>query len=115
MDLVWRFVLGGAIVSLFALIGDVVRPQRFAGLFSAAPSVALATLALTIARSGAATASVEARSMLLGSIGFVAYAYTAQRLLATGRWPAFRVSVGALLVWGLAAFIAVTLLWAVGE
>lgn len=115
MDLVWRFVLGGAIVSLFALIGDVVRPKRFAGLFGGAPSVALATLALTIARSGAATASIEARSMVLGSIGFVVYAYTAQRLLATGRWPALRVSVGGLLIWGLATFSALALLWAAGE
>jgi hypothetical protein len=31
MDLLWRFLLGGAIVSLFALLGEVLRPKRFAG------------------------------------------------------------------------------------
>ena len=46
MEFVYRFILGGLIVSLFALIGDVLRPRSFAGLFGAAPLVALATLAL---------------------------------------------------------------------
>ena len=39
-----RFLVGGAVVSVFALIGDLVKPKSFAGLFGAAPSVALATL-----------------------------------------------------------------------
>jgi hypothetical protein len=103
MNLLWRFVLGGAIVSLFALIGDLVRPKRFAGLFGGAPSVALATLALTVAGSGAATAALEARSMILGSAAFVVYA-------CVGRWPASWVSSGALLVWALVAFAAALLL-----
>jgi hypothetical protein len=110
MDYVWRFLLGGTIVSVFALIGDVVRPKRFAGLFGGAPSVALATLALTISQSGAATASLEARSMILGGFGFVVYACACQRLLASGRWPAFRIAIGALLIWGLATFAAAALL-----
>ncbi len=61
-----RFLVGGAVVSLFALIGDVLKPKRFAGLFGAAPSVALATLSLTIAREGASYAAIEARSMMAG-------------------------------------------------
>jgi hypothetical protein len=112
MSLLWRFVLGGVIVSVFAFIGDVVRPKRFAGLFGGAPSVALATLALTVAGSGAATAAIEARSMILGSVAFVVYACSAQRLLAGGRWPASWVSIGALLVWGLVASMAAALLLA---
>lgn len=110
MNLLWRFMLGGVMVSLFAFIGDIVRPKRFAGLFGAAPSVALATLALTVAGSGPATASAEARSMILGSVAFVVYACIAQRLLAVGRWPASWVSIGALLAWGVVAFGAGALL-----
>jgi Protein of unknown function (DUF3147) len=37
-----RFVIGGLVVSVFAICGDVLRPKSFAGLFGAAPSVALA-------------------------------------------------------------------------
>jgi hypothetical protein len=39
-----RFLVGGTIVSLFALIGDLLKPKGFAGLFGTVPSVALATL-----------------------------------------------------------------------
>jgi uncharacterized membrane protein (GlpM family) len=110
MELLWRFLIGGAIVSLFALIGDVVRPKRFAGLFSAAPSVALATLALTAAREGPLVASIEARSMVLSSLGFILYVYIVQRILASGRWSAAMVSIAALAIWGVAAIAAGMLL-----
>ena len=74
MDLVVRFLVGGAIVSLFALIGDVLKPKGFAGLFGAAPSVALATLGLTIATHGKLYAAIEARSMVAGAAAFLLYA-----------------------------------------
>jgi len=35
MELVERFLLGGLIVSVFAVDGDVLRPMGFAGLFGA--------------------------------------------------------------------------------
>lgn len=43
-EYVIRFLVGGAVVSAFAMLGDLLRPQSFAGLFGAAPSVALARL-----------------------------------------------------------------------
>lgn len=103
MDLLWRFLLGGAIVSVFAFLGDVVRPKRFAGIFGGAPSVALATLALTAHKSGPLMASLEARSMILSSFGFVLYVYVALRLLATARWPPLLVAFAGLGIWGLVA------------
>ena len=39
MELIFRFIVGGLVVSLFAVIGDVLKPKSFAGLFGAAPSV----------------------------------------------------------------------------
>ena len=112
MELLWRFLLGGAIVSAFALVGDVVRPKRFAGLFSAAPSVALATLALTAAKDGPNVASIEARSMVLSSVGFIFYVYTVRRVLASGRSPAVWVSVATLPIWAAVALAAgVFLAW----
>src|ERR1700756_2191612 len=115
MELVWRFLLGGAIVSAFALVGDLVRPKRFAGLFSAAPSVALATLALTVAKDGPIVASIEARSMVLSGVGFIFYAYPVQRVLASGRRPAIWISVVALTIWAVVALAAgVLLTWSRG-
>jgi hypothetical protein len=46
MEHLVRFVAGGVVVLAVASLGDMLRPKSFAGLFGAAPSVALATLAL---------------------------------------------------------------------
>jgi hypothetical protein len=54
-----RAVLGGFVVSSFALLGDVLKPKSFAGLFGAAPSVALATLALAVHKHGAGYAALK--------------------------------------------------------
>lgn len=43
-EYILRFTVGGAIVSAFAPLGDMLRPKSFAGLLGAAPSVTLATL-----------------------------------------------------------------------
>jgi hypothetical protein len=104
MQLLWRFLLGGALVSAFALIGDVVRPKRFAGLFAAAPSVAIATLALTASFSGAEVAATEARSLIASSLALVIYVYVVERVLASARWPALATTLCALIVWILIAW-----------
>ena len=51
-EMVVRFFVGGLVVSLFATLSDALRPKSFAGLFGAAPSIALATLGLTIHKNG---------------------------------------------------------------
>jgi hypothetical protein len=43
-----RFLAGGIAVSAFAALADALRPKSFSGLFGAAPSIALATLVLTL-------------------------------------------------------------------
>jgi Protein of unknown function (DUF3147) len=72
-----RFVAGGLFVSAFAALGTVLKPKSFAGLFGAAPSVALASLILTARTEGAVYAAQEARSMIAGAIAFLIYAWTA--------------------------------------
>jgi hypothetical protein len=48
-----RFLAGGIAVSAFAVPGDTLRPKSFAGLFGAAPSIAPATLLITLSQKGA--------------------------------------------------------------
>ena len=103
MQLLGRFLLGGTLVSAFALVADVVRPGRFAGLFAAAPSVAIATLALTASASGADVAAIEARSMMVSSGAFLVYALVVERVLAGARWPATSTTLAAVGVWLLVA------------
>jgi hypothetical protein len=102
-SLLLRMVMGGIFVSSFALLADVLKPKSFAGLFGAAPSVALATLMLTIHAEGVSYAAEEARSMTGGAIAFGVYAYTV--CLALSRWPRHPwLVVSALLpVWGAVA------------
>jgi hypothetical protein len=76
-----RFIIGGVIVSAFAIVGDVLKPKSFAGLFGAAPSVALATLGLTIVSDGLSYAGAEARSMIAGAAAFFIYASLVSRIM----------------------------------
>jgi len=104
-ELIVRFMLGGAIVSLFSLAGDVFRPKSFAGLFGGAPSVALATLALTISKEGSRYASAECRAMLFGAASLAIYSVVICWLLMKGRLGAFRAAIFALPVWAGSAAV----------
>jgi uncharacterized membrane protein (GlpM family) len=101
MQLIFRFAVGGFIVSLFAALGDALKPKSFAGLFGAAPSVALATLGLTIAADGKLYAAIEARSMIIGAIAFCAYAALCSRL--SNRIHSKLATTSALAVWLICA------------
>ena len=103
-ELIFRFLVGGALVSVFAFIGDIVRPKSFAGLFGAAPSIALATLGLTIATEGRNYAAIEARSMVAGSVAFFIYASVVSKVMMRYKPPALTTTVSLLLVWFGTAF-----------
>jgi hypothetical protein len=98
-DIVVRFFIGGLVVSVFSLISDLLRPKTFAGLFGAAPSVALATLGLTILKEGKQYAAVEARSMILGAIALLVYAAAVSYVLLRFKLPAFPVTLMLLIFW----------------
>lgn len=63
-EYVIRFLAGGAVVSAFAMLGDLLRPKSFAGLFAAAPSVALATLGIAVYQHGAHYATLQTQAMI---------------------------------------------------
>ena len=98
MDLLIRFLIGGVVVSLFAVIGDMLKPKTFAGLFGAAPSVALATLGLTSYSKGALYAALEARSMMIGAIAFILYsaavAVIMMKFRPSARWTSLSLLPG---------------------
>jgi hypothetical protein len=99
MEYLIRFLAGGLVVSLFAVIGDVLRPKSFAGLFGAAPSVALATLTLAFWTKGGAYVAVEGRSMILGAIALAAYSLIVCQLLMRLRWSALAATTAAVIAW----------------
>lgn len=103
MELVVRFLAGGTIVSLFALLADVLKPKGFAGLFGAAPSVALATLTLTIATHGKLYAAIEARSMIAGAAAFLLYALSCLYFIGVKHARAAPTALAFWAVWTLGA------------
>ena len=99
VELLLRFVVGGVVVSVFAMLGGALKPKSFAGLFGAAPSVALATISLTVMKKGAPYAAVEARSMVLGALAFLLYAWLVCYLLMRRRVHVLATTGLLLIVW----------------
>lgn len=103
-EILIRFLIGGVTVSSFALLGDLFKPKSFAGLFGAAPSVALATLALTILSDGAQYAAIEATSMMAGAVALFFYSSCVSRIMMRRAQKALWVTMYMLPVWIIVAF-----------
>jgi uncharacterized membrane protein (GlpM family) len=98
-------------VVAFALLSQGLSPKRFAGLFSAAPAVALAGLSIVVLDKGAHEAHTNAIGMIAGSAGMVTYAFGVVPLLR--RMRASRAALLGLGAWGVgAAVVAVPVLLA---
>lgn len=103
-EILLRFAIGGVVVSVFAVLGDLFKPKSFAGLFGAAPSVALATLGLAMVTEGPSYASAEARSMTGGALAFLVYASCVSWAMMRYQLRALVATTVLLLVWVAAAF-----------
>jgi uncharacterized membrane protein (GlpM family) len=79
--LVIKGLNGGLFVVAFALLGEALEPKRFAGLFAAAPSVALANLTVVLVTKTHRDGVDNVMGMTVGAIGFVGYALLARRLM----------------------------------
>jgi hypothetical protein len=108
MVIALRGVAGGTLVAVFALIGEVVSPKAFAGLFSAAPSVAVASLTITLLFEDARTAHHDAVGMVVGGVGMAACCVIA--VTAIPKIGALSGSLASWLSWGV---VSTGLYWAV--
>jgi len=111
-ELVFRFLIGGAVVSFFAALAEIFKPKSFAGLFGAAPSISLATIGITIAHYGKAYAATEAHSMVFGAIAFFCYASAVSWFLMRIKISALAATLSLLPVW---FGVSIALLWLVGR
>lgn len=98
MQWIIRFSLGGTMVCAFALLADVLKPKGFAGLFGAAPSVALGSLALTTYLESRGSAATQAHSMIYGAVAFCVYALACTQAMGRWHWRA-RTTIGGLVIW----------------
>ncbi len=102
-DLAIRFVLGGIVVSIFSTLGEVFTPKRFAGIFGAAPSVALGTLALGFAKHGDRYVLIQCAGMLLGAAALITYCEFGAWAADKSRLPVWLGAALGWLVWGAVA------------
>ena len=96
MEYAVRFLIGGVAVSAFALLGDILRPKSLAGLFGAAPSVALATLGISLIQHGSSYAATQGRAMVWGAIALLVYSILVCQLLMRRHWNALPATIVAL-------------------
>jgi hypothetical protein len=92
-----KALAGGLLVVAFSLVGQALEPKRFAGVFSAAPAVALASLLLTAYLKGPGMAIPQTAGMLIGSAAMIVYCFFS--LFAVDRFHALLGSVGAWITW----------------
>lgn len=104
LEYLLRFIVGGVAVSVFAALGDMLRPKSFAGLFGAAPSIALATILITLSQKGSPFVAMEARSMIAGAFALAAYSWTVCILLKKFTMSSRAAAILTLVVWFVVAF-----------
>jgi hypothetical protein len=101
-----KALVGGTVVVLFSAIGELLRPRGLAGIFAAAPSVALASLAVTVLATGPSSAANQVTAMVAGAAALGVYCLVGAE--SVRRFGAPRGAVTAMLAW-----IAVAIgLWA---
>jgi len=98
-----RFLIGGALVSLFAAVGSGFQPKTFAGLFGSAPPIALTSLSLAFFRDGTAHVELLSRSMLLGAAALAVYSLVCSWLVRVRALPVVLSAVLSWAAWGLVA------------
>jgi uncharacterized membrane protein (GlpM family) len=101
-----KALAGGVLVVVFALISEAATPKRFAGLFAAAPAVALAGLTITVLTKGAHDAHDSSMTMMAGAVAMAVYATVVVALLR--REGSRTATAAAMAVW-LAVAAALTI------
>jgi Protein of unknown function (DUF3147) len=92
-----KAVNGGVFVALFAVLGEMLQPKRFAGIFGASPAVALGNLLVIALVEGDVAARDAATGMIAGAVALAVACLVA--IPAVRRWGAFGGSAILWAVW----------------
>lgn len=98
---IWQLVLkalaSGLLVVVFSLIAEAVRPRSFAGLFGAAPSIAIVSLILVETSKGAQAVREQSVAMMFGALTLAVYCVVATD--AVDRFGGLRGSIAVFVAW----------------
>jgi hypothetical protein len=98
-----RFLVGGVVLSAFSMLGDIRRPKSFAGLFEAAPSVALRRSASNVPARRPLRVQ-QTWTMTAGAIALAIYSFFVCRLLVRAHMRAMPATLLLFVVWLVVAF-----------
>lgn len=107
LELVVKAVLGGCTVVAFALLSQTLSPKRFAGIFAAAPAVAIASLSATAGFDGTKPAQRACVGMIAGACGFIGYCLVTPA--SVGRFGALRGCALSLVAWAATTSVVLPL------
>jgi hypothetical protein len=96
-----KMLNGGIFVVAFSLVAEMLEPKRFAGLYSAAPSVALANLLVVLMVKGRADGLANLSGMIVGAFAMAAVCLFGIWLVP--RLGALKASVVMCTAWGAVA------------
>ncbi len=100
-EILLKAMAGGLLVLAFAALAETISPKPFAGVFSAAPSVALGGLLVTFGFTGAASLVRPSEGMQVGAVAFAVYCVAAAGLVKVlGAWWGSAAAIG---VWAVVA------------
>jgi hypothetical protein len=98
-----KTVASGLFVVTFAVVASMLSPKRLAGVFAAAPAVALGSLTMTLVLLGQADVVPAARGMAVGAAGFAVSCVAGRAAL--GRWGALRGAAVTMAVWAVVSAV----------
>ncbi len=106
-----KALVGGIGVVAFAALARVVRPHRLAGLFCAAPSVAVGSLAVVVLVSGEGDGLQAARGMVVGAAALVGACLVGAVSARTAEGSAVPVAAATSLAWLALATLLAVVVW----
>jgi hypothetical protein len=92
-----KALVGGTVVVAFAALGELLRPRGLAGIFAAAPSIALGSLAVTVLVSGSGSAASQLTAMVAGAAALAVYCLVGSE--SVKRFGAPKGAVTAMTAW----------------
>lgn len=105
--LLLKGLVGGVGVVAFAAVARVVRPGRLAGVFCAAPSVAVGSLAVVVLATSERDGLLAARGMVVGAAALVGACVVGALVARPADGSAIPISAATCAAWlALAALIA---------
>ena len=109
--LLGKALVGGIGVIAFAAVARVVRPHRLAGLFCAAPSVAIGSLAIVVLASGEVDGLQAARGMVLGAVALLGACLVGAIAARPAEASALPIATATGLAWLVLAALLALVVW----